>query len=112
MPEITDEELHAAMARAIKQNAPHGGSRVIEYGDARVLVPTELITEALKGLQADDSLRKAAIEVANLRLPTAIKVLLSTPEGAPSALVRTVTLDIVIWFANEIIEGRASLSMN
>jgi hypothetical protein len=102
-------EDHLAIATAA--NASLGGSRSLEYKGVNALVPLYQLESALDTLRAfPDRERQKIVRSAVIVLG---RNLLSVREGkAPIEVAMHFAEDMVIWFANEVIEGRASLSLN
>jgi hypothetical protein len=93
---------------ALAHNEQIGGSRVIEYGGMMTLVPVRDIQHAMTVLQANDRRKVMASVNATLAL-TFPKV---RSGAASQKMAMNCAQDIAIWFANEVLEGRASLEVH
>jgi hypothetical protein len=97
------------LAEAIAHNAETGGSRWIEYDGVLMLVPLQALRHTVDYLKASDR-REIVMTSVNAALAC----------GFPSVKAGTASQDdavgcaqdVVIWFANEVIAGRASLEVS
>ena len=97
------------MKAALAHNAENGGSRMVIYKDARVLVPLCDIHEAMDAILTTSD-RPYMICSVNRAIK---KVYKSVMDGTASPEVAiTLAQDIGIWFANEVVEGRETLAVN
>lgn len=104
MNETTDPRITEAMAR----NAHLGGSRWIEYGGMMIMAPLRDINDAVTSLKTGDRRKIMASVSASLAgdFPR-VKA-----EKASQKQAMRCAQDIAIWFANEVVEGRATLECN
>ncbi len=108
MSEQKPEAVDPRVAAAFAHNAQIGGSRMISYGGLDVMVPVRDVREAINALKAGDRIRIMNSVLAALRR-TFPKVKRGT---ASQKAAMNCAQDIAIWFANEIIEGRATLEIS
>jgi hypothetical protein len=93
---------------ALEKNAKIGGSRMISYGDMEILVPLRDVIAAVDALGAGN-LRKTMASV-NASLASSFPRVQSGIASQKEAM--DCAQDIAIWFANEVIEGRQTLTVN
>lgn len=100
-----------ALQQALAENSKIGGSRMVEYAGLQVLVPVRDIHHAYdKFLTMGDRYRKDVMQSVtrslNDKLPHVSAI------TASSQVAMQCGQDIAIWFANEVIEGRATLEIH
>jgi hypothetical protein len=96
------------LEEALAQNAAIGGSRTVTYRDLVIVVPLRDIEDARKALTEGNRHRlmrsvRSAIDGAYEEVAAG---------RAPHSVAMNIGQDIAIWFANEVIEGRATLEVN
>lgn len=100
-----------ALQRAVAANAKIGGSRFITYGGLQVFVPVRDIHQSLDKFRTmGDAYRKDIISSVNKSLDATIPLVRDSKATQQQAI--SAAQDVAIWFANEILEGRATLEMN
>ena len=93
--------------KALEHNAALGGSRMIDYEGMIIMAPLRDIQEAIVALNEGDRQQMMRSVNAAIRR-TFPKVKRGT---ASQKAAMECGQDIAIWFANEVIEGRASLGV-
>ena len=104
----TTPELDPRVADGLAKNAAIGGSRWIEYGGMTVMAPTRDIAQAVDALRRGN--RQRIMRSVNKALAKSFPAVKA--ERATQQLAMRCAQDIAIWFANEIIEGRATLEVS
>lgn len=100
-----EQALHA-----LKVNQAIGGSRAITYGGTEVIVPALAIHLAMdKFLCMGDEYRKYVMQSVNSSLSESFPSVKNSTASQDKAI--ECARDISIWFANEVIEGRATFSV-
>lgn len=98
----------------LNYNAPRGGSRKIAYRDGlEVLVPLRELDYVLAELNRRSAERQEIVEYSNRyldRMRGKIKPMLK--KGMAEDTYVILARHIIVWFANEIIEGRQKLGEN
>lgn len=101
---IDDPRIPAALAH----NDTIGGSRFIEYGGMMIMVPVRDIRQAMDALRTGDkAVMMASVNATLARTFPAVKAGTATNKQAMEC-----GQDIAIWFANEVVEGRASVEVS
>jgi hypothetical protein len=116
MAEAGDPEAKASVQQimstmlAINQQAA-GGSRWVEYDGMMVMVPLQHIRDAMAYFsKRHPTVRRGAMESVKAsiaRLSPGVKAGTASHEDSMGCCQ-----DIAIWFANEVIEGRATLEVS
>jgi hypothetical protein len=102
------KEFQTLLDEALAHNSTIGGSRVISYGGMEILAPVRDIIQAMDWLRNGD--RRQI--VAHLNATLARNFPNVSNGTASQKLAMQTGQDIAIWFANEVIEGRATLEIN
>ena len=103
--------LNTAMQQALAHNETIGGSRMVEYQGLQVLVPVRDLRDAVELLT-----KKNRAEIR--RVMTSVNGSLQRNLAAVSTgtaqqeTAMNFGQDVAIWFANEIVHGRASLEIH
>lgn len=105
---MTQTKADPRIAQAVEHNTAIGGSRWIEYGGMSVMAPLRDIQDAVTALKAGDH-RKV---MASVNATLAQDFPRVKAERASQKQAMRCAQDIAIWFANEVIEGRATLENN
>ena len=101
---LTDADL----ARLLEANEAHGGSRAIEYGGLTLFAPVRDIRKAISRFRRRGGCYRAEImQSVNAHLATNFASVVAGT--ATQEVAMNCAQDVAIWFANEIVEGRASL---
>ncbi len=87
-----------------------GGSRIIEYGGLKCIAPLNEIQQGIALLMAAGDARPALIAEVNRCLKRSMRSV--KRHKASQQVAMNWAQDVAIWFANEVIEGRASLEVN
>lgn len=87
-----------------------GGTRIIPWDGVEMYVPVSEIREAVAMLRGMDDMRQVIIDRLKDYLDQHMPAL--KRGTASQEVAMNCGADIAIWFANEVIEGRASLDIN
>lgn len=99
------------LQKAVAENAKIGGSRFIAYGGLQVFVPVRDIHAALDKFRTyGDKYRADVMASVNRSLTASIPLVRENKASQEYAIAAA--QDVAIWFANEVLEGRAQLEMN
>lgn len=96
------------LSEALAHNAKIGGTRMIEYKGMTIMAPLRDIKQSLDMMKANDEEYRAGIMgSANDYLRRNIRSVKN--QTASQEVAMNCAMDIAIWFANEVFEGRATL---
>jgi hypothetical protein len=96
------------LSEALAHNAEIGGTRMIEYKGLVVMAPLRDIKESLAMMQVnDEEFRHDLMASANRYLRRNFRSVKN--QTASHEVAMNCAMDVAIWFANEIFEGRATL---
>jgi hypothetical protein len=111
MPPKTPED-QAILDDAKAFNAEHaGGSRMIKYKDMEILAPMSDIEEALTTLNSvNRQVRRQALASVQAEIERTLPRVRN--KTADQDEFMGFCHDVVIWFANEVMSGKASLVVN
>lgn len=105
MPAKTTTAPDLRVAAAVRHNRAIGGSAWITYDGIEIMVPLRDVMEAREALLNGRRTRiMASVNTSLKRFFPLVKA-----EKAPQRLAMKIAQDVAIWFANELIEGRAKL---
>lgn len=108
---LNPQQIASLMDEVLQQNELIGGSRTIQYGELVVTVPLRDIKAIINRFQRRGaSYRKRVI--ASVVKALEHDVPLVKEQRATQAQALACAEDIAIWFGNEVIEGRQTLSIN
>lgn len=103
--DTSDPRVKAAFA----ENDKIGGTRMINYRDCMIAAPVRDIRQAVERLSDPEYDRRKTIASVTASLARSFPRVQSGKASQKEAML--CCQDIAIWFANEIIEGRATLEM-
>jgi len=103
--------LDAALQQALDHNASIGGSRMVEYRGLQVLVPVRDVRDAVELLTTKNR-REVRRVMASVNGSLGQHLAAVSAGTASQQTAMNFGQDIAIWFANEIVHGRASLELH
>ena len=107
MTESKSETTDPRFAAAMRSNDEIGGSRMIDYDGMIIMAPVRDIRHAIDALTDGD--RQQIMQSVNSAIRRTFPKVKRGTASQKSAM--QCGQDIAIWFANEIIEGRATLEI-
>lgn len=102
-------DTHSILEQVLATNAKEaGGSRVIQYRDVSLVIPMSELNEALRLMKQLSRHRRCGV-VSSISVALDHNVPLVAEGKLSQRQAMQCAQDLTLWFANEVIEGRASL---